>query len=180
MKMKKLLIITLIIITSGFVPKPVKADIPLPIITLAGSTKTEFRICKIRRLFCGRVAVLIISIAIFIVGFLMVIGKLNWGIALFSIAGIVIFYNAEGITRSFQGTMQFVIVENPLCNCKCPIGDNLLMEAIDNPAGIQDAIDDLAGSIAECTPNFGGSLGSVAQPWRDTFVNKINEIIGGN
>ena len=175
--MKKLLIITLIIITSGFVPKPVKADIPLPIITLAGSTKTEFRICKIRRLFCGRVAVLIISIAIFIVGFLMVIGKLNWGIALFSIAGIVIFYNAEGIARTFQGTFQLMLVENPLCNCKCPLGDNLLMEAIDNPAGIKDAIDDLAGSIAKCIPHTGGAFGMGLEGTRQNFIDKLNEIV---
>lgn len=179
--MKKLTILFLLFLTLGTSPKQVRADVPLPTIMLAGSTKTEFRICKIRRLFCGKTAVLIISIAIFTVGFLMVLGKLNWGVALFSIAGIVIFYNAEAITRDFQKRMQFIIVENPLCNCKCPIGDNLLLELIDNPNSLLDAsaLADFQ-NIAECTPNFGGSLGSLAQPWRNTFVNKINEILGGN
>ena len=169
--MKKLLLITLIIIVSGFVPKPTNAAVPLPIITIAGSTKTEFRICKIRRLFCGQTAVLIISIAIFIIGFLMVIGKLNWGIALFSIAGIVIFYNAESIARTFQGTLQFALIENPLCNCACPLGDNLLMEAIDNPETLKPLIANVTTNIAECIPKFGGAAGQYVNPARDKFAD---------
>jgi type IV secretory pathway VirB2 component (pilin) len=172
--MKKIILLLLIVLTTASAPKPAGADVPLPIITLAGSTKTEFRICKIRRLFCGRTAVLIISIAIFTVGFLMVIGKLNWGIALFSIAGIVVFYRAEDIARSFQGTMQFMLVENPLCNCDCPLGDNFLMEAIDSPSKLGPLISNIAGNIEHCIPQTGGAFGMGLDGAREDFINKLN------
>lgn len=59
---------------------------------------TYFRLCEIRRFFCGKVKTVLIATAIFIMGMLILAGKAKWNHALIMVIGIIIFSSAEWIT----------------------------------------------------------------------------------
>jgi len=59
---------------------------------------TYFRLCELRRFFCGKVKLVLIAAAITIMGFLIVTAKAKWTHAVTLVVGIVIFSSAEWIT----------------------------------------------------------------------------------
>jgi type IV secretory pathway VirB2 component (pilin) len=59
---------------------------------------TYFKLCKIRRMFCGKTKVVMVAIAVFIVGVLIIAGKITWMRVMIIITGIVIFSAAELVT----------------------------------------------------------------------------------
>jgi type IV secretory pathway VirB2 component (pilin) len=59
---------------------------------------TYFRLCEIRRFFCGTVKTVMIAASIFIMGLLILTGKAKWTHALILTTGIVVFAGAEWIT----------------------------------------------------------------------------------
>ena len=59
-----------------------------------------FKLCEIRRMFCGTAKVAVISIAVFTIGFLLVIGKLKWITLVTVMGGLVLFTSAETIAIS--------------------------------------------------------------------------------
>ena len=66
--------------------------------TLEVNNTTYFRLCEIRRFFCGKVKIVMIASAVFIVGLLIIIGKITWMRMMIIISGIVIFSSAEYVT----------------------------------------------------------------------------------
>jgi type IV secretory pathway VirB2 component (pilin) len=92
-----------------------------------GMTRTEFKICEIRRLFCGSMAVAVAGISIFLIGVMILAQKIHWGTAILMIAGIIVFYNAEDIATFFGKTQSWTVgkvstfVLNPTCSCGCTV-----------------------------------------------------------
>lgn len=56
-----------------------------------------FKLCEIRRMFCGKAKVAVIAMAVFIIGFLLVIGKLKWISLITVMVGLVLFTSAETV-----------------------------------------------------------------------------------
>ncbi len=61
---------------------------------------TYFRLCEIRRFFCGKIKVVFIATGIFIMGLLILTGKAKWTHAVVLVVGIIIFSSAEWLTIS--------------------------------------------------------------------------------
>lgn len=59
-----------------------------------------FKLCQIRRMFCGNAKIAVIGIAVFIIGFLLVIGKLKWITLITVMSGLVLFTSAETVAVS--------------------------------------------------------------------------------
>ena len=91
---------------------------------LPAQTKTEFKICQIRRIFCGNMAIAIVAFAVFLVGILVMDRKISWPILLTITVGIVLFVNADKVARTF-GKQNWVVWvgANPMCNCNCKLDD---------------------------------------------------------
>jgi type IV secretory pathway VirB2 component (pilin) len=173
--MKKLKYIFLIIILLFCVPKQSKAiDISgmLPGTMIMGSSKIEWRICKIRRIFCGKVAVIVITISVFTIGFLMVIGKLNWPMSLLMIFGCLIFYYAPQVANAMQhASGRAFVIFNPMCDCRCMMGldqdnaDDVIKAFVS--VGEYQYLKNLANnftqenSMANCIPSYGGLPGAL-------------------
>lgn len=66
---------------------------PLP--KLEVENTTYFKLCEIRRFFCGKIKVVMVACAVFIVGLLIIIGKISWMSVIAIIGGIAIFSGAE-------------------------------------------------------------------------------------
>ena len=64
-------------------------------VTMGVNNTTYYRLCEIRRFFCGYTKMVMISIAVFAMGVLLLIGKLDWSRALIIVTGIAIFMGAE-------------------------------------------------------------------------------------
>lgn len=100
-------------------------NIPIPGVYVPGQSKTEFKICQIRRIFCGNLAVAIIAISIFVLGVMLLNNKLHWSTAMIVIIGISVFYYAEDLVKLFgranawniNGNSTFIL--NPTCSCSC-------------------------------------------------------------
>lgn len=169
--MKKLKYIFLITVLMFCVPKQSKAiDITsmLPGVSVIGSTKIEWRICKIRRLFCGRVAILVITISIFTIGFLMVIGKLNWPVSILMLTGCLIFFYAPLLANAMKMSVggSIAVIFNPMCDCRCMMAldqdnaDDVIKAFVS--FGEQAYLKNLAqnfsqgNNMAECIPKYGG------------------------
>lgn len=118
-------------------------NIPLPGFAPSMSSATEFRICQIRRLFCGTTGQVFVAAAIFFIGIMVVSFNLHWSVAAISIVGIVTFYEAVDLVSVFYDQNTFFFVSNPMCDCKCPISS-----IFDMP------IDELI----TCNKNWGGGL----------------------
>ena len=69
---------------------------PLP--ELEVQNTTYFKLCEIRRLFCGKVKTVMVATAVFIVGLLVILGKISWTSVMVIITGVVIFAGAEYVT----------------------------------------------------------------------------------
>jgi type IV secretory pathway VirB2 component (pilin) len=141
--MKKLILAILVFLSVCFVqPKPsaaivggVASNISIPGIYVSGRSKTEYKICLVRQLFCGGVAVVIVAVSIFIMGVLIIVKKLHWTTAMIIITGLVIFYNADTVLQMIGNTHASTITfsvndtdvvtmssfarTNPLCKCDC-------------------------------------------------------------
>ncbi len=61
---------------------------------------TYFKLCEIRRFFCGKVKTVMVAAAVFIVGLLVIIGKMTWTRLIIIMSGVVIFSSAEYITTN--------------------------------------------------------------------------------
>jgi hypothetical protein len=59
-----------------------------------------FKLCEIRRMFCGTAKAAVIAIAVFIIGFLLVIGKLKWITLITVMSGLILFTSAEIVAVS--------------------------------------------------------------------------------
>ncbi len=114
-----------------------------PGIYVPGRSITEFKICQIRRIFCGKTAQVVIAIAVFIIGIMLLNQKLHWGTALVMIVGMIIFYNASDFVKIFGRAQSWRVavstnddaaggsstnsyntfVLNPVCDCSCKIND---------------------------------------------------------
>ncbi len=88
-----------------------------------GMTKTEFKICQIRRIFCGKMAVVTVAFAIFLMGIMLMDNKLSWPLLLIIIVGIVVFVSADKLARTFGKSTFVLFLPNPLCNCNCKVED---------------------------------------------------------
>lgn len=96
-------------------------------------TQSEFRICQIRRFFCGKTGAAIVAFAIFCAGVLVITQKLHWAPAILIIAGILTFYNARYFGQFFgRQAFQFVMIDNPMCDCACSINMDMIFS---DPAG---------------------------------------------
>ncbi len=142
------LVLGFLTITTG-APRPAAAidvtDIPLPGVSIAGMSRTEIKICQIRRIFCGETGVVIGAVAVFMMGIMLLNNKLHWSTASLFLIGMVIFYNANDVARGFAGATFLFIVENPVCDCHCKVD----FEAL--------AIGDFSG-LEECVPETGGMI----------------------
>jgi len=119
--MKRILLIMLIFCSmlSGDA-KPSYAGSPyIPGIYVPGLSKTEFKICEIRRIFCGKLAFVIVTISIFLMGMMIMVNKLHWSTAMLIIAGMLIFLKPESIVTMFGKADSLVFVLNPTCSCSC-------------------------------------------------------------
>ncbi len=85
-------------------------------------SQSEFRICQIRRFFCGRTGMVIVAFAVLCLGILIVNQKMHWAPAILILTGIIIFYNAREVGQFFgKQVFIFGFVDNPMCDCKCSI-----------------------------------------------------------
>jgi type IV secretory pathway VirB2 component (pilin) len=168
--MKKLKYILLIMVLMFCVPKQTKAfDMTgiLPGTLVMGSSKIEWRICKIRRLFCGKVAVLVVSVSIFTIGFLMVIGKLSWPVSLLMIFGCLVFYYAPLIANGMQhASGRAIAIFNPICDCRCALSldqddvEQIMFAFIG--VGEKDYLKNKLNpdNLQHCIPKYGGLPGA--------------------
>lgn len=67
-------------------------------VNLEVNKTTYFRLCEIRRLFCGKIKTVMIATSVFIMGLLILTGKAKWTHALILATGVVIFSSAEWVT----------------------------------------------------------------------------------
>jgi hypothetical protein len=56
---------------------------------------TYFRLCEIRRFFCGKTKLVLLAAAIFTIGLLILIGRISWTQVLVVAIGYIIFSSAE-------------------------------------------------------------------------------------
>ncbi len=61
---------------------------------------TYYKLCEIRRFFCGGTQTAMAGAAIFIVGLLTIIGKMNWQTVIIIMVGIAIFTSAELVAET--------------------------------------------------------------------------------
>ena len=59
---------------------------------------TYFKLCEIRRFFCGKIQTVLVAAAIFVIGVLLIVGKISWTSVIVIITGIAIFVSAEYVT----------------------------------------------------------------------------------
>ncbi len=56
---------------------------------------TYFKLCEIRRFFCGKAKVVMVAAAVFTIGLLIIIGKITWYRVIVVVFGMVLFLSAE-------------------------------------------------------------------------------------
>jgi type IV secretory pathway VirB2 component (pilin) len=138
--MKKLFLIPclfLMLLFGNFAPsaRAYLPEVVIPGIHVPGQSKAEFKICQIRRIFCGKTATVIIGISIFIIGVMLLNNRLTWPTAMLMIIGMIIFYRAEYIADSFGKLNNWSVTVNgaipgggntfssfylnPTCSCAC-------------------------------------------------------------
>jgi type IV secretory pathway VirB2 component (pilin) len=83
---------------------------------------TYFKLCEIRRFFCGGVKTVIIGVAIFAVGLLVIIGKITWARVIIIMSGVAIFSSAEYLTISLTSLPPNLGV---IYSCYCLPGSGL-------------------------------------------------------
>ncbi len=94
-------------------------QIPVPGVALPFQTKTELKICQVRRIFCGEIGTVLIAVAVFMLGIGILNNKVNWPYALIIITGIALFWNANEVTKTIAGYNFLAFSEDPLCSCSC-------------------------------------------------------------
>lgn len=86
-------------------------------------TYTETKLCQVRRIFCGKTGQVIVAVTIFLLGLLIASNKISWTTAFFATVGMIVFYAAEDVAGLFGDQALLLIIENPMCSCKCQILD---------------------------------------------------------
>ncbi len=153
--MKKLIKIGLIALAfMCFDARPARAaisvgDLPLPGIGMPFQSRLELKMCQVRRLFCGNLATVIVTLSVFTIGIMLINNALHWGTAMIMIAGMIIFYYADNIAFGFGSANSFLYISNPLCHCDCDIdlGSLPTMSKADWNAKVQ-----------ECAPQVGSGV----------------------
>ena len=113
------------VLFGGAKPSYSLSNVSIPGIYIPGQSKTEFKICQIRRIFCGKTALVIVAISVFIIGIMLLNNKLQWWTAMLMTIGMIVFYNAEDVVTFFGSanawnigdTSTFIL--NPTCSCSC-------------------------------------------------------------
>ena len=75
---------------------------------------TANKICLIRQLFCGRAAMVTVTMAVLFLGFLVLTNKAHWSLVLIVGTGVIVFMNADEIARMIASP-SFAIAAN--CSC---------------------------------------------------------------
>lgn len=88
-------------------------------VSLPFQSQLEMRLCMIRRIFCGSLVGITVTISVFVIGIMTLNNKIHWGTAILMIAGIVIFVEADSMTKFFGKRNYIVFISSPLCSCKC-------------------------------------------------------------
>ena len=70
------------------------------------------QICEFRQMFCGGVAVTLVSITFVFIGILTLMHKINWGFVVAMVAAAIIFVNADKFATIFTG-------DDVSINCSC-------------------------------------------------------------
>ncbi len=125
------------------------ADLPMPFTTVytPGMSRTEMKICQIRRIFCGDLAAAIVAMSVFTIGIMILNNAISWGTAMFMIAGMAVFYYAEDIAFPLMASTALMVIANPICNCRCTLPEGFNFSAA--------SVDELGEIIAEHCVNVG-------------------------
>jgi type IV secretory pathway VirB2 component (pilin) len=78
----------------------------------AGNSSIDLvcQVCDFRKMFCGGVAVALITVTVIFVGLLTLMNKINWGFILVMAGAAIIFVNADKVSYVVTG-------ENVQCSC---------------------------------------------------------------
>ncbi|MDX1950229.1 MAG: TrbC/VirB2 family protein [Rickettsiales bacterium] len=86
----------------------------IPELSFSDPAQSELagKICDIRQLFCGGVALAVASFAILAIGFLTLRGGVHWSLLLIVTIGIILFISADAFVSDLSGGTVDV-------NCQC-------------------------------------------------------------